>query len=125
MKTTAKRHIQQQRELILDEQSQAQQLLKWSHEDYCNHQFGEYCAFVEALTEGWQSIREDILYSSVFRGFWNSEWATRNRAEFLDFAPDCPDQHYLKTEYLFIHSHERLLEDELFMTKYGHLIKLL
>lgn len=125
MKTTLSTHIQQQRELILDEQTQAQDLLKWSHEDYCFHQFGEYCAFVESLTEGWPAVREDILYSPVFRGFWNKEWAERNRIDFLAFAPECPDFHYLKTEYLFIHSHERLLEDDEFMTRYGHLIKIL
>jgi len=125
MKTTETTHIQQQLELILDEQSHAQELLRWTHEAYCLHQFGEYCAFVEVLTEGWLAVREDILYSPVFRGFWISEWTTRNRVEFLCFATDFPDYHYLKTEYLFIHSHERLLEEEEFMTKYGHLIKLI
>jgi hypothetical protein len=125
MKTITTKHIQQQRELIKDEQAQAQLLLTWTHEDYCIHQFGEYCAFVEALTEGWPAVREDILYSPVFRGFWTSEWATRNRLDFLAFATECPDYHYMKTEYLFIHSHERLLEDEEFMGRYGHLIKIL
>lgn len=118
-------HIQQQRELILDEQSHVRELLRWSNEDYCMHQFGEYCAFVEALTQGWEAVREDILYSPVFRGFWISEWTTRNRLDFLCFADECPDYHYVKTEYLFLHSHERLLEEEAFMIRYGHLIKIL
>lgn len=118
-------HIQQQRDLIQSGQDQAQNLLHWSHEEYCLHQFEEYCLFVEALTEGWPAVRQNILYSPVFRGFWNSEWSKRNQEDFLEFAPDCPDYHYLKTEYLFIHCHERLLEDEEFMARYSNLIRIL
>lgn len=125
MKTVKTPHIQQQRDLIQSGQDHAQNLLKWSHEEYCHHQFDEYCLFVEALTEGWTAVRQDILYSPVFRGFWNSEWDKRNREDFLEFAPDCPDYKYLKTEYLFIHSHERLLEEEEFMVKYSHILKLI
>jgi hypothetical protein len=125
MKATKTPHIQQQRNLIQTDQELAQTLLQWSHEEYCIHQFGEYCAFVEALTEGWAAVRQDILYSPVFRGFWNAQWAIRNREDFLEFATDCPDYHYLKTEYLFVHSHERLLEDEEFMTRYSHMLKLI
>lgn len=125
MKTVKTPHIQQQRDLILTDQEETQAVLHWNHEEYCLHQFGEYCAFVEALTEGWKSVREDILYSPTFRGFWNSEWARRNNEDFLCFAIDCPDYNYLKTEYLFLHCHERLLEDEEFMTRYSHILKLI
>lgn len=126
MKPIAKKsHIAQIRERIESDQLTTQQVLLWSHEAFCHHQFEEYCAFVEELTEGWSQVREDILYSSVFRGFWISEWSLRNKVEFLPFAIESEDYEYVLDEYLFIHDHKRLLEEDEFMNRYAHLLKLL
>ena len=127
MKTTSpKTHIGSIRFQSATEAEQVQHILGWSHGEWCEFQFAEYCAFVEAISYGYPAVKTDLLYSPVFRGFWNNEWTQRDRIEFLDFAPesDLPAE-VLETEYRFIHSHERLLEEDLFMVKYSHLLKLL
>lgn len=127
MKTTRPQtHIQTQRLTAASEAEQVQSLLSWTHEDYCTIQFKEYCAFVESISEGYPQVQKEILYSPVFRGFWNNEWNRRDRQEFLEHAIDSGlTRDVLETEYFFIHCHEVLLEDDAFMIRYSHILKLI
>ncbi|MCH7400096.1 hypothetical protein MM236_19025 [Belliella sp. DSM 107340] len=118
-------HIGKIRTEQRSDMSQVCNILGWTPEQYCRYQFKQYCAFVEALSTDWPKIREQILYSPVFRGFWNNEWANRDKYEFLSFAPDNADHSYNLSEYLFIHDHERLLEEDQFMIKYNNILKIL
>lgn len=101
-----------------------QNCLGMTSEQYCQHQFREYCAFVETIAEGWEKVRTQILYSPVFRGFWNNEWARRNREDFLPFAADM-DLEVNLAEYDFIHSHERLMHDDEFMERYNNVLRII
>lgn len=101
-----------------------QDYLGMTSEAYCWHQFREYCAFVEGLTEGWDKVRKQLLYSPVFRGFWNNEWARRNREDFLPFAAGNELELNL-AEYDYIHSHERLMHDEDFMDRYANILRII
>lgn len=106
------------------EMKAVQNCLGMTDEQYCWHQFNEYCAFVEKLTGGWGMIRAQLLYSPVFRGFWNNEWARRNREDFLPFAEGLELETNL-SEYDFIHSHVRLMNDEEFMDRYNNILKII
>ncbi|MDO9554561.1 hypothetical protein [Rhodonellum sp.] len=118
-------HIGTIRRIHTHDMARVMHCLKWTQQEYCDFQFFQYCAFVDTLTEGWAKVREEILYSPVFRGFWNSEWAKRDAEEFLEFAMDIQDRDYVTSEYLFIHDHKRLLDEDEFMNRYSHLLKLI
>lgn len=122
MKTT---HIQKVRDRNQAEMKQVQDILSWSQERYCEYQFAQYCRFVEELTEGWEMVRKEILYSPVFRGFWINEWNLRDHQDFLCFATECTDSRYNLEEYLFLHDTDRLMEDDLFMTKYSNILNII
>lgn len=132
MKTLTKTsHIGTVRNNNLELKDQVQSCLDWTDQEYCDHQFEQYCEFVESLTTGWHKVREQILYSAVFRGFWNNNWSERDR-EFLGFAEtflqdntDPEDIAYVLDEYRFSNSAKRLLEDDEFMSKYYQILKLL
>ncbi|PSL06568.1 hypothetical protein [Cecembia rubra] len=132
MKTLSpKSHIGKVRKASKDQKQEIQDLLMWSDDAYCRFQFREYCHFVETLTTGWLKVREQILYSPVFRGFWNNEWNARDR-EFLEFTDsfskyplDQQERVYCMTEYMLLHSHKALLEDDEFMMRYYQILKLL
>ncbi|MBD1394292.1 hypothetical protein [Mucilaginibacter glaciei] len=101
--------------------SEVCELLEWTEEHYCKHQFYQYQMFVKSLCEGWPAVRFEIEYSPLFRGFFNNEWSSRNDTDFLPFSYDCKfDVPYMLEEYLFIHSYKRLLNDELFMMRFEH-----
>lgn len=101
-------------------------LLDWSHEQYCNHQFEQYCLFVEKLSHNYPSVRTQLLYSAHFRGMWNNEWLIRNDYNFIPFAEDCAfDIPAITEEYLWLHSHVRLLQDEAFMVRYSNVLRLI
>lgn len=121
-----KTHIGKVRSRNKSQIHEVSELLGWTDQQYCNHQFDEYCKFVEKLSHNFPGVRDQILYSPYFRGMWNSEWMIRNEYDFIPYATDtCFDVPEITIEYLFIHSHVRLLQDEAFMSRYSGVLKLI
>lgn len=118
-------HIQKVRQSNLEAMHQVQQILSWSHDRYCQYQFQQYCRFVEEITQGWDLVRKEIMYSPVFRGFWNNEWNARDHEDFLCSATDCEDSRYNLEEYLFLHDTDRLMEDDDFMHRYSNILNII
>lgn len=126
MKATTPTHIARIRQSSASHAEKVQALLHWTHEDYTTIQFKEYCLFVELISEGYPEVRNEILYSPVFRGFWNNEWNRRDKEEFLENALDSGlPRDILETEYFFLHSSEALLEDDAFMFRYAQILKMI
>ncbi|MGB4776125.1 MAG: hypothetical protein WBP45_13180 [Daejeonella sp.] len=101
-------------------------LLNWTHDEYCDHQYKEYEAFIARMFDGYPVMMQQVRYSSAFRGFWNNEWAIRNEIDFLPFAKECQmDEAFIMEEYLYIHSHYRLMNDDDFLSKYNSALKLI
>ena len=119
---TKKSHIAKSRLELLYSREQVLLLLGWTRETYCDFQFAEYMAFGEAISEGWPAVRNQLLYSPVFRGFWCKAWSQRETTDFIPFAKDCTDYSHKLSEYHHLHSHLRLLEDEAFMDQYNHIL---
>jgi len=144
MKTLTKTHIAQVRQRNLNTAEQVIDCLDWDWAEYTAHQFDEYMKFTETICCDWKLIAYNIQVSPVFRGFWNNEWNARNETEFLPFAHDVVDDQFivvsdgrlilqpgigaghfdLESEYLHIHSFERLLNSDAFLARYEHIIKL-
>ncbi|WP_286755471.1 hypothetical protein [Roseivirga sp. UBA838] len=122
---TNKTHIAKVRAAMQTTREQVQQLLGWDQQAYCDFQFQQYCAFVEKITDGWPQVRNDLMYSPVFRGFWNYEWNIRDQRDWLSFASDCEDYGYKLSEYLFLNDHLRLLQDEDFMRAYNQTLEVI
>jgi len=119
-------HIAKVRLESLTLSGQVMELLGWSWEQYTEHQFEQYCLFVDKVCQGWPRVREEILYSPVFRGFWINEWNQRNEWDWLPLATDCRDDFALiYDEYLYNHSHVRLLADDYFLSAYNHLLEVM
>lgn len=128
MKTLAKQitHIGRVRQNDLTTSEKVSQLLGWSHDQYCNHQYEEYEAFLARENAAYPEIREELRYSATFRGFWNNEWTLRNQQEFLPFATECEmGEAYMTDEYLFINNHMRLINDLFFMNKYEYILNMI
>lgn len=124
--TKTETHIGKVRSRMVEQIHEVNGLLEWSHEQYCNHQFEEYLLFVEKLSQGYPSVRSQIMYSPIFRGMWNNEWSIRDEYNFIPFAVDCWfDVPAITDEYLWLHSHVRLLQDEAFMNRYAQVMKLI
>lgn len=124
--TKTETHIGKVRSRNKSQIHQVGELLGWTDQQYCNHQFDEYCKFVERLSHDYPIVRKQILYSAYFRGMWNSEWMVRNESEFIPYAIEaCFDLPEITAEYLFVHSHVRLLHDEGFMSRYSRVLKLI
>ena len=129
-KTKHTSHIQSVRRQMEDARQSVQSCLRWSHMEYCEYQFEQYVLFADLLTEGWPRVREQILYSPLFRGFWNNQWLIRDKADFLPFAMEMDARNiselvYMREEYLFLHSAHRLIEEDDFMRAYNQVLKLL
>lgn len=61
-------------------------VLGWTEQQYCEHQFMQYEAFLNMIFEnGSLSVGNKAKYSPIFRGFWNNQWMQRNE-EFLKIA---------------------------------------
>lgn len=102
------------------------ELLNWSHDQYCWHQYEQYELFLSQICAGYPVIYYQLRYSSVFRGFFNITWDVRTKQEFLPFAKDFePGDAYLVDEYLLIHNYRRLLNDDEFMMEYNHILRLI
>src|SRR5690606_5750025 len=121
MKTKTLTHIAKVRLESLTQSEQVMELLGWNWDQYTEHQFEQYLLFVDKVCDGWPRVREEILYSPVFRGFWINEWNLRNEFDWLPMAIDCRDNHALCfDEYLYIHNHMRLMDEQHFNLAYHH-----
>lgn len=120
MKTQTLTHIESIRLESLSLAEQTIQLLGWNWEQYTEHQFSEYCQFVDRICEGWYpEVRKQILYSPIFRGYWINEWNERTAIDWLPMASEDGNSHaYNLEEYFFLHDHMRLLNDDDFLMGY-------
>jgi hypothetical protein len=121
-------------------------LLDCSEQFYCDYLFSQYCLFIENKYKGYPDLlANQILYSKYFRGFFNNEAAKRDEVEFLPYAIDVTEElmmintdgrlqiiepvpvggDYLINEWLEIHSYQRLLDDEVFLNHFEHILKLI
>lgn len=118
--------------------------LGWSKQQYCNHQFAAYTAFLTQMFYGYTiSFLQDAEYSPAMRGFFNLEWAKRNN-QFLPYAKALcftgvevlkggDMQHCyglplgcdaLLSQYDFTHSITEMLDCKHFMNNYNTALKL-
>ncbi|EEI90224.1 hypothetical protein HMPREF0765_4175 [Sphingobacterium spiritivorum ATCC 33300] len=138
--------------LELLKQQTAQQLkevctyLNWTEEQYCEHQLAEYEAFLARMFYGWpEKMLNEVRFSPIMSGFWKNEWFQRNRSEFLALAKEdltstmsvnsdgkleCyePNEFTYKQvydEYIWIHSHRNLINQDYFMADYNRVLKLI
>lgn len=123
------------------------QLLNWSVEQYCEHQFLNYLAFLKRRFHG-QPIQalNRVMYSKTIRGFFNNEWSKRNHNDYLPFALDsnehsqsnvcskgtlyiCWDytafQDFLIDEYMYVHNPAMLINDRDFLTRFNNTLNIL
>lgn len=117
-------------------------LLNWTKEKYCKHQFFVYEELIKKLNEGLPKAEKALRYSPHFRGYFNDLWTARTKTEFLPFATDLVNDvveldenyhlfvepginkgdHYLVAEYMLIHSPQRLAYDDEFTDQYMNII---
>ncbi len=136
--------------IAADRQAHATQLtqvchyLGWSKQQYCNHQFATYTAFLTKIFAGYPvSWLKDAEYSPAMRGFFNLEWAKRN-TKFLPYAqalcftgievtPRGKMQHCdglplgcdaVLAQYEFTHSIAEMLDCSQFLQNYNTALKL-
>ncbi|MEZ2337654.1 hypothetical protein AB6735_18555 [Mucilaginibacter sp. RCC_168] len=121
-----KTHIAQVRDENADQLNEVCELLGWTHEQYCEHQFLEYQLFVQELAKEWPAVCRQIEYSAVFRGFWNNEWAARVELDFLPFAYEIKFDRWAMThEYHHINDFMILLNDDAFMLRFEQVRELI
>ena len=145
MKTlTKKTHIAEVREETLKGIKQVCYLLQWTEQEYCEFQFQQYCLFVEARYSNFPDvIANRVLYSPIFRGYFNNEAYKRDEEEFLPFAEDLIEPIWtvaeggeieilrpiklddLVTEWMMIHNYKRLLNDETFIDGFEQILKII
>jgi len=125
--STAKTHIAKVRQSDRSQIEEVCNLIGWSFDRYCEHQFSNYIEFVDRLFAGWPTeMANQVKYSSVFRGFWNNEASYRNQTEFLPFARLEPsDSPVLLSEFIYTHSPLALMHDDVFMTKYNRVLEII
>jgi hypothetical protein len=102
------------------------ELLHWTPEQYCQHQYEQYEKFAAIATRyvRYPELKDWIRLSPVYRGFWNNEWEQRNRVEFINYAYYNSDNHVnVVEEYRYVHSADRLLFDELFFGRFQNIVK--
>ncbi len=121
-------HIQEMRNLYESQLQEVCELLNWTPQQYCWHQYREYERFVHQVTLYAQTyeFKDRIRHSATFRGFWNNEWEQRNRNEFINDAYyNTDNKKQMADDYLRLHKAERLLEDELFYGRFEAILKYL
>jgi hypothetical protein len=138
-------HIATIRQANQTQMQQVCQLLGWTLNQYCQHQYYTYEKLIERICYGYPAIAQQMRYSPVFRGFFNQEWALRTQTEFLPFAHDLVqdilqvNHHgqletilgtpygdaYLHDEYAYIHNPMLLVNNHAFMHKYNNLLHLI
>lgn len=155
MKTlTPKTHIGKVRQQNLTQIERVCELLNWTREQFCKHQYSQYEAFVKRACADLPEAANYLRYSKTFRGFFNHEWMIRTAAKFLPFATDMTmptlellkqvwnngdvtlegveyseglpyGAAYLVEEYVLIHKAQRLFYDEAFAQSYANIIDLI
>lgn len=145
MKTTLtpKTHIGRIRLQNATQLQRVCELLKWTHEDYCRHQYEEYEEFVKRACIDIPESANKLRYSSVFRGFYNQQWTFRNIG-FIAYATEAiepalyltlegvfcdegvsPGHFKIIDEYKFLHCAKGLFYDGDFRTKYANVIDII
>lgn len=119
--------------------------LGWTMERYCRHQFSEYLKFTSELYKDYPVIREQVATSAVFRGYWNHQWSKRTQWWFLPYAEEYMDDLYevndlgelvvwlgkgaghadFVDEYLMVHDHRHLMDDDRFMDGLNGILRLI
>lgn len=119
-----KTHIETVRESHCNLMDNICDILSWTQEDFCNHQFAEYEGFARLVARDYPAYRERIRYSPVFRGFFNNEWAKRNELNFMPFAVDSAfSKLWILDEYLYMNDAEVLWRDEAFYIRFESILK--
>ena len=115
------------------------ELLEWTEEQYCSHQFEQYVAFIENMFKHFPIMAKQVLYSPIMCGFWINEANIRNEVYFFPYAisttatlwvnesgkifevePSCID---VVEEYLHTHHALTLQNDDEFMMKYNRVLE--
>jgi hypothetical protein len=120
-------------------------MLRWTEQQYCDHQYEQYEAFLKrALFGAHPNIFNRVRYSTLMRGLWNNEWIRRNKG-FLPLARYCmfegmevdkkgglhqvsPDEEDLERvtdDYYTIHNGKLLYSNETLLIKFHHVLNLI
>jgi len=81
-------HIESIRQVNTDQIQKVCELLDWTHQQYCDHQYEEFQALIKHICIGSAREQNFLLKSGEFRGFCNNEWIRRNQVNFLPYAAD-------------------------------------
>ena len=109
------------------------ELLNWTEQQYCDHQYRIYEKIVDRLFYEMPKEQQSIRYSPVFRGFFINEWNKRTIVEFLSYAviadsetcigadgslnhQEISDSANDEQEYLFVHHQHKIIGDTTFLT---------
>lgn len=138
------KHIQTIRTAHATQLAQVCHYLGWSKQQYCNHQFATYTAFLTQMFYGAPtSWLQEAEYSPVMRGFFNNEWEKRN-TQFLPYAKELCftgievtprgkmqncyglplGSDALLSQYEFTHSITEMLDCSQFLNSYNTALKL-
>jgi len=117
------------------------QLLTWTPEAYCLHQYTEYELCIARICQRLPGAARLLRYSTPFRIFYNNEWAWRNENEFIPFANSLTEDlldideegvsiykgmeygtPLLIEEYCSTHAAQQLFYNEEFTTKYCQIV---
>ncbi|WEK18188.1 MAG: hypothetical protein P0Y49_15460 [Candidatus Pedobacter colombiensis] len=117
------------------------QLLSWSSDQYCKHQYAEYEFFIDRACKGLPKAANALRYSKQFRTFYNYEWEGRNERVFIPFADSITEDLFeiqedgiaiyegvaygdflLLDEYSATHAAQQLFYNEEFNSKYCQII---
>jgi hypothetical protein len=118
------------------------ELLNWTPDHYCQHQYDVYESFLLQMEGDSPKVLAQLRHSPTFRGFWLNEWNKRTKEDFIIFAvlgysntsldasggivyeeSTCDDYDY--HEYMFVHSASRLMNDTAFLSAYEHILHLI
>lgn len=142
MKTLTKTttHVSRAKEYNNSIMQQVCDLLNWTPDQYCNHQYACYEDTLHRLFYETPVVLEQLRLSPVFRGLFINEWNDRTKCDLLDqamvqdsgtlLAPDGSfvfqelDSSNDEQEYLFIHSAHRLANDPEFLTAINQVMDL-
>jgi hypothetical protein len=117
------------------------ELLDWTQEQYCIHQYEAYEAFLARLFGDNPKVYNALRHSEFFRGFWINEWNFRTKRDFLSFAEMSDSETIVRLdgslgsqeidlssdtdEYLFIHNAPVLMGNSDFLTQLYQIINII
>ncbi|WP_286803409.1 MULTISPECIES: hypothetical protein [Sphingobacterium] len=138
--------VEQTRVLCQEQIQEICRLMKWTEQEYCDHQFEQYEIFLKrALFGAHINVFNKVRFSPLMRGLWINEWMRRNEDIFLPMArynmfegmevnekgilgtvvPDEESRIYTSEEYYTLHNGKRLYADADMMVKFGHVLNLI